>query len=642
MMLWRESSGAEGELPLDGGGVKWCRIVLLFFFLLFLTSPLGAVTERILDFSTMVLVDPDGSLTVEEQITVQATGDQIKRGIVREFPTIYTDKNGRGVRVGFQLLSVRRDGQDEPYHTENRSNGIAIYAGQKNVFLQPGRYSYTLIYKTTRQLGFFSDHDELYWNVTGNGWRLPMDQVRCEVQLPGDAKALDVVSYEGPQGSTEGRRFSGGENRIQLASSRPYASGEGLTIAVSWPKGFVTAPSKAEEARNLLLDSGPLVPAAVGGAVLLLYYFLAWLRVGKDPAKGVVIPLYAPPQNFSPAMLRTLDRMGYDNNAFSCALVNMAVKRALRIEDEGKTKLIFKPEVKSGLSGDELLAFEALSAAGKSLVVERANHGVLRKAREAMKDALTKNLASTYFRANSGWLAPGIVITLLTVAGIGIMSPIPPVVLFMSVWLTGWTFGCFTLVRQAWRAWQMRGLRGKTGALFLSLFALPFVGGELAGIGVFMTQTSLPAAGVFLAMLLCNGLFYELLKAPTVIGRRIMDEIEGFKLYLTVAEEDRLNLLHPPEETPELFEKFLPYAMALGVENEWGERFAAILERAGYSPQWYHGAHWNRLQPGGFASGFGSSFASNISSASTAPGSSSGMSGGSSGGGGGGGGGGGW
>jgi len=144
------------------------------------------------------------------------------------------------VRVGFTLLEVTRDGVAEPHHVENRSNGVAIYAGSKDVFLQPGRYSYTLTYRTTRQLGFFEEHDELYWNVNGNGWRLPLDRVSCTVHLPGGATALEALAYEGPMGSRDNRAIpASGQREVTFTSSRPYAPGEGLTIAVSWPKGFV-------------------------------------------------------------------------------------------------------------------------------------------------------------------------------------------------------------------------------------------------------------------------------------------------------------------------------------------------------------------------------------------------------------------
>jgi uncharacterized membrane protein len=153
---------------------------------------------------------------------------------------------------------------------------------------------------------------------------------------------------------------------------------------------------------------------------------------------------------------------------------------------------------------------------------------------------------------------------------------------------------------------------------------------------------------VLLVLIILNCLFFHLLKAPTLQGRRVMDQMEGFKLYLSVAEKERLEMFHPPKKTPELFEKYLPYALALDVENEWSEQFAEVLARAqaegrAYSPVWYHGSSWDSFSPSRFSDTLGSSFAGAIASASTAPGSSSGSGGGGfSGGGGGGGGGSGW
>jgi uncharacterized membrane protein len=164
-----------------------------------------------------------------------------------------------------------------------------------------------------------------------------------------------------------------------------------------------------------------------------------------------------------------------------------------------------------------------------------------------------------------------------------------------------------------------------------------------------VTQAVSPPATVTLAVLaFLNALFYHLLKAPTLAGRKVMDQIEGFKLYLSVAEKDRLNLLNPPEKTPDLFEKYLPFALALDVENAWSEQFSEVLAQAGteaqpYTPLWYSGSSWDRFNTSRFSDSLGSSFASAISSSSSAPGSSSGSGGGgSSGGGGGGGGGSGW
>ena len=220
--------------------------------------------------------------------------------------------------------------------------------------------------------------------------------------------------------------------------------------------------------------------------------------------------------------------------------------------------------------------------------------------------------------------------------------------------LTLWTVGCSFLavfVYHRWVAARGGGFVKILVAIVVTLFAIPFVFG-LTQIGLMFLAISPVAAVGFAGMVFANPLFYYLLKAPTLTGRGVMDQVEGFKLYLSVAEKERLNLLNPPERTPELFEKYLPYALALDVEVQWTEQFAQVLaaaEAAGtaYTPVWYSG---RSFYPGyaftDFSSGLGSSFSGAIASSATAPGSSSGFGGGGgggfSGGGGGGGGGGDW
>lgn len=132
----------------------------------------AAASETILSFASHVTVDNDASMHVTETIKVASAGEQIKRGIYRDFPTTYKDRAGNKYVVGFAILAVARDGKPEAYHTETLSNGIRIYMGRKEYLLPPGEHTYTLSYRTDRQLDFFRDHDELYWNVTGNGWLL--------------------------------------------------------------------------------------------------------------------------------------------------------------------------------------------------------------------------------------------------------------------------------------------------------------------------------------------------------------------------------------------------------------------------------------------------------------------------------------
>ena len=186
-------------------------------------------------------------------------------------------------------------------------------------------------------------------------------------------------------------------------------------------------------------------------------------------------------------------------------------------------------------------------------------------------------------------------------------------------------------------------------ALFLTLFALPFVAGELVGVGAFFLIAGVGFGLVVAALVATNVAFFEWLKAPTVEGRKLLDQIAGLRLYVGVAERDDIaRARDAPPMTVEEFEKFLPYALALGVEKTWADRFAAAVGPAAAAAAagamvWYQGNTGGLSNLDSFSSGLGSSLSGAISSSSTAPGSSSGSSGGgSSGGGGGGGGGGGW
>jgi uncharacterized membrane protein len=222
----------------------------------------------------------------------------------------------------------------------------------------------------------------------------------------------------------------------------------------------------------------------------------------------------------------------------------------------------------------------------------------------------------------------------------------------MTLWLGMWTLATLGLSLKLFTSWRAalggEGHARMAGAFAATLFALPFFIGEIFGIVMFTKATSPAVAAFFLLIVSSNLVFAHLLKAPTVQGRGVMDRIEGFKMFLEAAEKDRLERMNPPEKTPALFEKFLPFAIALGVENSWSKKFAGVLAGAGdegnsYRPVWYSGRQVHSFSPTLMAGSLGPSLASAVSSSSTAPGSSSGSGGGgSSGGGGGGGGGGGW
>ena len=166
--------------------------------------------ERILSFHSDIFVNTDGGMQVVETITVRAEQDQIRRGIYRDFPTTYRDHLGNRYRVEFRVTRVLRDGVDENYFSRGQANGVRTYIGRENLILPPGEYTYTFSYRTARQLGFFDNHDELYWNVTGHDWEIPLDNVTATVSFfePLSADQVRISCFTGPIG-TRGRDFAG-------------------------------------------------------------------------------------------------------------------------------------------------------------------------------------------------------------------------------------------------------------------------------------------------------------------------------------------------------------------------------------------------------------------------------------------------
>jgi uncharacterized membrane protein YgcG len=560
------------------------RLILLLAGLLYWAG--AGAEERILSFHSQISIDVDAGMSVEESIGVLAEGNRIQRGIYRDFPTDYTDAYGNAYTVDFDLQAVTRDGVAEPYHTQRRANGVRIYIGARDTLLQPGKHSYTLLYTTRRQIGFFADHDELYWNVTGNGWAFPIDQASAVVILPQPVPAADITveGFTGSTGSRE-RNYTAqvGDGSIEVRTSTSLGPAQGLTLVASWPKGVVREPDIWQRLLYLLQDNRGLLLALAALLLSWLHLQLAWMRYGRDPAPGVIFPRYEPPAGYSPASARYISRMGYDGKVLAAAVINLAVKGYLSIANtRGDFRLLRKSSTEKMAPGESAL-FNLLFVGGPELELDNRNHAVIGAAKAAHKRALQSDYRNIYFRLNTAKIAPSVLGTLAVAALIALLQAFTPVVVVVLV-----------------------------------------------------------------ANAMLHALYIYLLRAPTPKGRLLLDQLMGFRLYLEVAEQEDLNRSAPPKKTPQLFERFLPFAVALGVEQAWAEQFAGVFERLGeqqaaaYTPGWYSG-NFSAARLGSFASDVGSSFSSAISSAATPPGSSSGGGGGgSSGGGGGGGGGGGW
>ena len=616
--------------------------------------------ERIISFDSDITLNEDASMLVVENIKVFAKGDKIKRGIYRDFPTKYKDEYGNNINIKFDVIEVLRDGKPENYHTEKLSNGIRVYFGRSDYFLPTGEYNYTLKYRTNRQIGYFDKYDELYWNVTGNGWEFFIEKTSAAVNLPESVSRddLKLYAYTGYAG------FKGKDYKAEIINSRKIlfkSTGllqprEGLTIVVDFPKGLVYEPSQSEKIGYFVQDNLHIVLGLIGIIILFLYYFIIWFRVGKDPSKGLIIPLYEPPPGISPAAARFIMEMGYDDKTFTSIIVSLAVKGYLIIEEDGNDYLLVKSNGSKELNGEEKTVLDKLSfkniGGRKILELEQKNHAILQNAIKGSKKSLKNSFEKTYFLTNRKFFIIGIILSILIIILSNLQGSEDQI--FLLIWVSFWSIGVTALLFSVFKAWKgaLNKGRGKVtatgGAIFITVFAIPFVIAEIAGLYFFSSSGSPVMVIIIGIVALLNIVFYHLLKAPTLLGRKLMDKIEGFKMYLGVAEKDRLDSIKEPPRSPELFELFLPYALALNVENKWAEKFSDVLsaidkDKTAYHPGWYSGTSWSTLGAAGFASSLGSSFSSTISSSSTAPGSSSGGGGGgSSGGGGGGGGGGGW
>ena len=624
---------------------------------LYAITSIAQAEERILDFHSNIRIEKSGDMTVRETITVMAEGRQIRRGIYRDFPTSYKDRYGNQYNVGFQILSVRRDGRAEDYHTKSLGNGIRIYFGNKNRFISPGRHEYEFSYRTNRQLGFFKDHDELYWNVTGNGWDFPIEHAAASVQLPGAIPVNEIrpEAYTGSYGS-KGQDYitrvdSNGFAKFE--TTRMLAPRQGLTIVVSFPKGFVHEPTAEERLVNLAKDNRNLIYMATGLAIVFCFYLFIWYRVGRDQPEGVIVPLYYPPKGFSPASLRFVSRRGYDNKAFAAALVNLAVKGAIKLDESNGSFTVRRnvdtPDVE--YSPGEKILLEKLLGNSRSLKLDQVNHSRISRAIDAHRKSLKRDYEKIYFIKNSGWLVPGILGSIATMVVGGLNTSIEQGApsLFLMTWLSIWSVVVYFLAVRAIRAWRsVHTTNGLGSAISASIMLVAFGIFEVFAIFAFLDLAPFALLGFLLLAIGINVGFYHWLDADTRAGRKLVDQAEGFKLYLDVAEGDELKLRGAPAKTTDLFEMYLPFALALDVEQRWAERFAGIfadLDKQGrpYVPVWYSGSHWNYANLDDFTNTIGDSLSSTISSSSTAPGSSSGGGGGGfSGGGGGGGGGGGW
>ena len=646
------------------------RLLLLLATLIATAAPAGAV-ERIMSFISDVKVERSGDLEVTETITVDAQLDKIQRGILRDFPTIYRTTNGRRVEVGFDIQSIARDGVAEPYTTEKLSNGVRIRIGRADRYLTQGPHEYVIKYRTTRQIGYFPEFDELYWNATGTGWTFPIDMAEARITLPERVPFIQKAFYTGPQGSTANDATVVEEEpgRIVFRTTKPLPAFNGLTVAAGWQKGVLLPPRGPgifERAGDAIAQSWvfrhlPLVLALIGLPLVLGYYVYAWIKIGGVPRRGTVIPLFTPPKDMSAAATRYVRRMGFDDKTFTAALIELAVNGHLELRESKKKITLHQRNGGKPIGKAEQAAEDSLFHDKSLIPLTRGSRIELDGAMNTLKRVFRKSYDNVTFSANTSLAVWGLLASLALMVTVvaanwtregDVFSGTLFVLLFL---VPGVMLGLMLLI-MAWRSQGstrivglILGLLFGGGALYATLWILFAVRYEWNEV--------LPSFAAF-ALAPLAVLAFELFRMPTRDGRKVMDDIEGFRLYLGVAEEDRLQAYYPPKKTPELFEQYLPYAIALDVENAWAKRFEGIIENSMIEESesaWYTGDSSKFRDPGRLTEFVSASLSATIAAATVPPGSSGSSSGsssdssssgssggGSSGGGGGGGGGSGW
>ncbi len=579
-------------------------LLLLALCVIQLTAAQAARAEEVIkSFDVIASIDKSGDVLVTETIRVTSEHAQIKRGIFRDIPESYKDRLGNKVSAPIKIIGIERDGTAEDYHTASMSNGTRIYIGNKDRYVSIGEHVYTITYKVKHAIGYFDDVDELYWNVTGNGWDFRIDSASIKVMFPVEAEVTQAAAYTGAFGQ-QGKNYFGEiyKNEYFAQTKTPLGRFEGLTVAVGVAKGIMIVPTEFDKFMIFLEDNKAWVVFILGTISLFTYLLVMWQRYGDD-TPGTIIPRFDIPENITPSFLRYVWRQGFDNVAFTSELINTAVKGYVSISEEG-TFLILKREKNFKES-------DTYASCMKSIFIDE----------EIVK------LPKSGFRESQRTKA-------LQVARNFISS----------------TSGIERILENSQRHFFSLNGAIKRNAILMALATM----GLVFWLGASEEQKALLAILTLASHVGMIVAFWTPMNKYTKEGQNLADYAEGLKLYLSVAEEARLNALFPENITPEIFEKFLPYAFALGVEQKWCKYFDKQLKEAMSSLADEDQDNWRQNQMRhirrslNFASfsAMSNSMAhmnDRISAASTPPSSSSGSGGGgSSGGGGGGGGGGGW
>ena len=479
---------------------------------------------RIEDFAVEIAIEPSGELLVTERITTRFLTPH--HGIERFISISGQTSFGETVKIHLRLEEILMNGAPIPYTTNIRGSNRYIRIGDPDRMIT-GAYEYTIRYRVNRALLSTENTVRLYWNITGNEWDIPIEQASAIVRFPVtvNLESVSSVSYYGYKGSAArgatGVPTEAGNLFFQSGILYP---GEGLTIDISVPHEMLPIdPTSLWMRMWWFLDANKYTALPL---ITLIGMVLLWAKLGKDPRKRVIAPAFEPPRDMHPGAVGVLIDDRIDLRDISAMFVGLAVKGYLTIQDldDGQYSFLRQRATGDGLSPAEQAIFDTLFASPE--VEERTLASLEQefyKALPTIKSRLYGRLIeSGYYNNNPE---------------------------------------------------RTRRLYIAVGLLFLPVAV--YLG--IQSMSLYLAAAVALSGGVILA-------FSRFMPRKTAKGVRKLEEVLGLSEYIRRAEVDRIEFHNAPEKGPGLFEKLLPYAIALNLTSVWTRQFEGLLNEP---PRWY-------------------------------------------------------
>ncbi|HEY0020153.1 MAG TPA: DUF2207 domain-containing protein [Longimicrobium sp.] len=627
-------------------------LFLIGALLLALAAPAAAQDSTIVirGFDAELLVQRDGSVEVTEAIRFAFTGRW--NGILRDLSLQHNDANGNRQKLDVEVVSVT-DGGGQPLRMEEEPEG---WMHRLRIFI-PGAHNaertVMIRYRVRNAIRFYFakdsvvageesvSFDELYWNVTGNDWTMPIERVQARIILPGAVLPSRWAAYTGYAGDT-GRdaevRVDSALRVVTFTATRPLAQGEGLTVAAGWPPGSVsTRPTEAQHQAALRAHRRAEAFRMWPLALPILVFGLAmraWRRRGRDPEPESITVAYEPPEGMTPAELGTLIDHDAEMSDVISTLVDLAVRGYVGVEEReekhllgliSSTEYVFhlrRPrEEWSGLAKHEELFLTALfsvaSTSGAAWDDVRATFDEARRVHaaggELDREAVSARLAAAGSRPTE------------TVRLADLQNRFYKSVPGIQDAIYG------SLQARGYYLHRPDKVKGNWLGLAIAVLVLGGVGAGFSEGSAWASPVALIVGAGISAVLLF--IFGRVMPARTPAGARAREAALGFREFLSRVESDRYRMMIT---SPEMFERYLPHAMAFGVEARWSKAFDDLYREP---PDWYSGTGRGTFRPSTFTSRMSTMTSSASSTMTSSPSSSGSGGGGSSGGGSGGGGG---